>query len=147
MFHQVCEVDYNAFVNESRLKAFFRTLAIVLGAAESIVARNSIGPDGRSFLEIARAYLRYDWSMAMNAYWSPLYSWFSAGVLGLVRPSWRWEYPTIHAMNFIIYLAAIAAFEFFWKGIPGNSEGLPSWSRWLLGYSLFYGSLWENSLW
>jgi hypothetical protein len=96
-------------VNESRLKTFFRVLAIALGSAETISARNSIGPDSRSYLEIAHAYLRHDWAMAVNAYWSPLYSWLEAAVLAVTHPSWRWEYPTIHAMNFVIFVLAIAS--------------------------------------
>jgi hypothetical protein len=124
-------------MNESRLKTFFRILAIVFGFAETIAARNSIGPDGRSFLEIARAYLRHDWTAAINAYWSPLYSWLLAILLGVTRPSWRWEYPTVHAMNFMIYVATVAAFEFLWRGIRHREAGLPSPVLWVFGYSLF----------
>lgn len=133
-------------ISESGLKAFFRILAIALGSAETTSARNSMGPDGRSYLEVARAYLHHDWPMAINAYWGPLYSWLSAVVLGVIRPTWRWEYPTIHAMNFVIYLAAIAAFEFFWKGIQRNESGLPNLTLRVFGYSLFLwltvGHLW-----
>jgi hypothetical protein len=124
-------------LNESRLKIIFRSVAIVLGSAETFAARNSIGPDSRSYLEVARAYLRRDWSMAINAYWSPLYSWLEAVTLGLTHPSWRWEYPVTHAMNFLIYLVAIAAFEFFWGGMPRSESGVPNSALWILGYSMF----------
>lgn len=124
-------------VKTSHLRTFFRSLAVVLGVAETIVARNSIGPDSRSYLEVGRAYARLDWSTAINAYWSPLYSWFAAIVLALTHPSWRWEYPTIHAMNFLVYLAAIAAFEFFWGGIQPADSGVPTLALWIFGYSLF----------
>lgn len=115
----------------------FRILAVALGCAETIAARNSMGPDGRSYLEVARSYLRHDWPTAINAYWGPLYSWLSATVLGLVNPSWRWEYPTIHAMNFAIYLVTIAAFEYFWGGIQRSESGLPLLILWAFGYSNF----------
>ena len=124
-------------INESRLKTFFRIVAVALGIAETISARNSIGPDSRSYLEVARAYLRHDWAMAINAYWSPLYSWLEAVLLAGTHPSWRWEYPTVHAMNFVIYLAAIASFEFFWRGIRPSESGVPNLILWTLGYSLF----------
>lgn len=124
-------------MSESRLKPLFRTVALVLGTAETIAARNSISPDGRSYLEIARAYLRHDWTASVNAYWSPLYSWLSALALGFVRPAWGWEYPTIHAMNFMIFLAAVAAFEYFWNGVQRSESGVPDPILWLLGYSLF----------
>jgi hypothetical protein len=61
-----------------RVKLLFRTIAILLGATQLVIARNGIGPDSRSYSEIARAYLRHDWAMAINAYWSPLYSWLIA---------------------------------------------------------------------
>src|SRR5260370_4933780 len=124
-------------MSKSRLKAFFQITAIALGSAETIAARHSIRPDSRSYVEIARAYLRHDWAMAVNAYWSPLYSWVAAIVLGVTHQSWRWEYPTIHAMNFMIYLVAIAAFEFFWNGIQRSEAGVPNLILWAFGYSLF----------
>src|SRR5260370_20829017 len=124
-------------MSKSRLKAFFQITAIALGSAETIAARHSIRPDSRSYLEIARAYLRHDWAMAVNAYWSPLYSWLAAIVLGVTHPSWRWEYPTIHAMNFMIYLAAIPAFEFFWSGIQHSQSRMRKLLLWALRYSLF----------
>src|SRR5437016_4331989 len=123
--------------SESHIKFLFRIIGILLGLAQTIVARNSIGPDGRSYMEIARAYLGHDWRMTVNAHWSPLYSWLSAVMLGIVRPSWRWEYPTVHAMNFLIFLVAIAAFEFFWKGLPRSESGIPNLEFWVLGYAFF----------
>jgi hypothetical protein len=58
-------------------------------------------------------------------------------VLGVVNPSWRWEYPTIHVMNFVMYLLTIAAFEYFWRGIPRIESGLPDPILWAFGYSIF----------
>lgn len=133
-------------MTESRLKGFFRILAVGFGLVETISSRNSMGPDGRSYLEVARAFLRHDWPTAINAYWSPLYSWISAAVLGVIHPSWRWEYPTIHAMNFVIFLGTVAAFEFFWRGIQRSELGVPNLTLWIFGYSLFLwltiGLLW-----
>jgi hypothetical protein len=124
-------------MTESRVKTIFRALAVLLGVAQTIAARYSIGPDGRSYIEIARAYLRHDWPMAINAYWSPLYSWLLVATLGIVKPSWEWEYPTIHALNFLIFLAAMAAFEFFWKGMQKSESGVSHLTLWIFGYSLF----------
>lgn len=124
-------------MSESRLKALFRILAISLASAETIAERNSMGPDARSYIEITHAYLRHDWAMAINAYWSPLCSWYAAAVLAVTRPSWRWEIPTLHASNLLIFVAAIAAFEFLWKAIPRHESGLPVPILWVFGYSLF----------
>jgi hypothetical protein len=40
-------------------------------------------------------------------------------------------------MNFVIFLLAIASFEFFWKGMRRTESGLPTLILWTLGYSLF----------
>jgi hypothetical protein len=67
-------------------KVLARVVALLLGATQHVIARNGFGPDSRSYSEIARAYLRHDWAMAINAYWSPLYSWLIAIALQLVSP-------------------------------------------------------------
>ena len=88
-----------------------------MGLAQIVVGSNTFGPDPRSYMELARAILRHDWAMATNAYWSALYPWLLAAVLGVVKPSLRWEFPVAHALSFPMYLAAIAAFEFFWTSL------------------------------
>ena len=129
-----------------RVRWLFRCLAIGLAVVETYVARNTISPDGRSYLDLARAYLRHDWAMTINAYWSPLYAWLLALTLGLTKPPLRWEYPAAHAMNAVIFLGCLAAFEFFWTGMlhrseysfaGGESRPLTPRTLWILGYSLF----------
>lgn len=129
-----------------RLQMFFRCLAVCLAVAEAYVARNTINPDSRSYLDLARAYLRHDWAMTINSYWSPLYAWLLALTLGSIKPSLRWEYPVAHAMNVVLFLGCLAAFEFFWSGLldrpeskfaPGASKPLSPRTLWILGYSLF----------
>lgn len=136
---------------ESRCKGvrwLFRGVAIALGLAQVVAARNTVGPDARSYLELARAILRHDWTMTINAYWSALYPWLLAGITGFVKPSLRWEYPVAHALAFPLWLACIAAFEFFWAGLlqirklaleRGGRTGtaLSSRQMWALGYSLW----------
>ncbi len=129
------------------IRWLFRGLAVALAFAQIVVGRNTFGPDPRSYMELARAILRHDWGMATNAYWSALYPWLLASVLGVVRPSLRWEFPVAHALSFPMYLAAIAAFEFFWTSLLRRRElslhGLAQTSpiasaqMWVLGYSLF----------
>ncbi len=132
------------------LRWFFRCLAAGLALAQIVVGRNTFGPDPRSYMELARAILRHDWAMATNAYWSALYPWLLAADLGIVKPSLRWEFPAAHALSFPMYLAAIAAFEFFWVSLLRRREMNPPISRksvplappqmWILGYSLFIWS-------
>jgi hypothetical protein len=127
-------------------------VAIALGAADAWATRFTMNPDGISYLDIGDAYWRGDWHNAINAYWSPLYSWILGFFLKVLKPSMYWEYPVVHLVNFLVYMAALAAFEFFLAafiadreqrdqelikdGLVGLSE--PSW--WLLGYSLFISS-------
>lgn len=130
------------------IRWFFRSVAAILAIVEIVLARNTFGPDPRSYMELARAILRHDWAMVPNAYWSALYPWLLAAVLGIVKPSLRWEFPVAHAISFPMYLACIAAFEFFWvsllqhrqASITGfDSEGtrIRASQMWIWGYSLF----------
>jgi hypothetical protein len=126
-----------------------RSVAILLGATQLVIARNGFGPDSRSYSEIARAYLRHDWAMAINAHWSPMYSWLIALTLELGKPSLRGEFPLLHLLNFFIFIVALAGFEFFWSGLltaealnraSSWSEGaipMPTSALWILGYALF----------
>lgn len=105
--------------------------------------------DGISYLDIADAYLRADWDAAINAYWSPLYSWLLGLTLAAVKPSPHWEFATVHLVNFGIFILSAAAFEFFlsqlqhseaWPGGRGETgNGAIALSA--VGYALF---LWSS---
>jgi hypothetical protein len=132
-----------------RLRIFFWCAAITLGAIDAWATRYNMNLDGISYLDMGDAYLRGDWNMAINAYWSPLYSWLLGVFLNVLKPSPRWEFPLVHLVNFVIYVAALASFEFFlrtfieYRRKRGNGAcdswdvGLPEWAWWILGYSLF----------
>jgi hypothetical protein len=105
-----------------RCKVVFRSIALFLGAVQVFLDRNGFGPDSQSYAEIARAYLRHDWAMAINAHWSPLYSWLIALTLQLGKPSLRGEFPLLHLLNFFIFIVTIAAFEFFWGGLLADER-------------------------
>jgi hypothetical protein len=88
-------------------------LCIVLGAVQAWIFRYTMISDGVSYLDIGDAYLRGDWAAALNAYWSPMYSWCLGLALYLLKPSIWWEFITIHFVNLIIYLLALVCFRFF----------------------------------
>jgi hypothetical protein len=135
------------------IRWLFRCVAAVLAVVEIVAARNTFGPDPRAYMELARAILRHDWAMVINAYWSALYPWLLAAVLGIVKPSLRREFPVAHAFSFFMYLACMAAFEFFWVSLLQRRQAsmadlssanpdlrsrlIPSAQMWILGYSLF----------
>jgi hypothetical protein len=72
-----------------------------------------MNPDGISYLDMGDAYFRGDWKMAINAQWSPLYSWIIALGLHIFHPTLRWEFIIVHLMQFFIYLLTIFCFHFF----------------------------------
>ena len=125
------------------LRCFFWLVAIAIGAAQAWATRFTMNPDGVSYLDIADAYWRGDWHIAVNAYWSPLYSWVVGLVLRLVKPTSYREYPLVHLINLVLYCGTLACFEFFlsWLVRPRmKREGeaaLPEWALWTLGYTFF----------
>ena len=125
--------------------------SLALGLAHAWIGRYSMNPDGVSYLDLGDALVRRDWAHAVNAYWSPLYGWMLGLVVGTLRPSPRWEFPLVHAVNFAIFVGALLAFRFFLHEIIRFCEeraGLdhagsesrvapPEWVFLLLGYSIF----------
>jgi hypothetical protein len=124
-------------------------IAICVAAYLTWSARFSMNVDGLSYLDIANAYLHRNWSAALNAYWSPVYAWILAFGLGLLQPSPSREFATVQLINFVIFLAALWAFDIFWRAqgerlSQAKSENLefepiafPQWAWLGLGYSLF----------
>jgi hypothetical protein len=127
--------------------------SLALGIVHAWIGRYSMNPDGVSYLDVGDALVRRDWANAVNAYWSPLYAWILGVVVGEIRPSPKWEFPLVHAVNFAIFVGALLAFRFFLHSIlmfchdqPADvetkgTEALPDWVIVLLGYSLF---LWAS---
>ncbi len=126
-------------------------VAVSVGAAQAWATRFTMNPDGISYLDIGDAYWRHDWHNAINAYWSPLYSWILGLFINVIKPTPYWEYPLAHLVNFLIYVAALGCFEFFLaafisqhqvqsKLLADREIGIPSWAWWLTGYSVFASS-------
>jgi hypothetical protein len=121
--------------------------AVVAGGVHALgaVIRHSMNPDGVVYLDIGDAYVRGDWGVAVNSYWSPLYSWILGLTMQLVQPQMRWEFPTVHVVNFVIFVLALICFERFWRELgrwrratlAADDESLPEWMWLALGYSLF----------
>jgi hypothetical protein len=82
----------------------------------AIVERNlPINSDGISYLDVARAYLRHDWSTAVNGYWGPLYSWLLAVVLKVAHPQGLHEFAALRTLNLLIFIFCMYAFGRFWR--------------------------------
>jgi hypothetical protein len=130
--------------NSTKIHAVMRALALGLGILHvyAAIKSQSMNADGIAYLDIGDAYFRGDWANAINAVWSPMYSWILGLVNFTVKPSMQWEFPVVHVVNFFIYVFALACFEFMWSRVRNISEEvefkyLPNSLWWTLGYLLF----------
>lgn len=143
-------------VSTRRVLTSLFVLAVVLGLLQAWTARHLMNIDGISYVDIAAAYARGDWTAAISAYWNPLYTWMLAATFAALQPSPRWEFPAAHLLNFLIYLGVTACFHSFLRelirydrqrrrrdsGDPDQAAALstPVWMA--LGYSAFiYSSI------
>src|SRR5712664_928654 len=97
------------------LRALFWVITFAAGFLQAWAARFWISPDGNNYLDIATAYLRGDWKNAINAYWSPFFSWLLALCLRLFHPAPYWESTLLHLLDFVGLLVALLCFEFFFQ--------------------------------
>jgi Dolichyl-phosphate-mannose-protein mannosyltransferase len=136
-----------------RLEVGFQLLAVALGFVHIWADHHDFtNADAMSYLDIAEAYLRGDWQTAVNAYWSPLYSWCIGVALFVVRPSSYWKFAVVHLVNFALYLFALGCFWFLIRELVRRQHSLrekllaaelvtlPDWALLALGYSLFIWS-------
>lgn len=117
------------------------------------IDRNYTNTDGISYLDVASAFNRHDWRAAINAYWSPLYPFLLSVGLRIFQPSAYKEFAVVHLVNFVIFVCAAFAFQFFITrlleyrrngaqgGPPQTSLTVPEWAMLALGYTLF---LWSS---
>lgn len=132
-----------------RLATILFIAAAILGGLRAWAGRFIVGSDGINYLDLGEAWLRGDWRAAVNAHWSPLYSWILGAVLRLVQPTACNEAPTIYMVNYVLYLCALTCFHFFTAGLlrfgrgqarlltPCQRTCLPQWVWLTLGYALF----------
>lgn len=141
----------------------FWITGITLGAWQTWEARHHMSADGVSYLDIADAYMQGDWKTAVNAYWSPLYSWLLGLVMLILQPSPYNEFTVVHIVNFLIFLFTFRCFHFFilqlvdyHRSRPdevSENRGVtfPEWAWIALGYCLFLQSsldmigVWDES--
>jgi len=135
-----------------------RIICIGLALFETWPQRHFLNEDGVSYLDMSDALQRHNWHLLINPIWSPLYPLLIGTVTWLTHPSARWEIPLVHLVNFVIFLAALASFEFLLRRAIGvlrqesrrddkkSAVALPIWVWQLLGYSLFvwstFGMIW-----
>src|SRR5208282_1717113 len=79
--------------------------------------RRFINEDGISYLDMSDVLIRHNWHLLINPIWSPLYPFLIGVATWLTRPSAQWEVVIVHALNFVIFLAALASFEFLLRRV------------------------------
>ena len=134
------------------VRSIFWIIGIAAAALSAWLNRFFLSsPDGISYLDIADSYLRGDWHAAINAYWSPLYSWLLSAALFFSRPSPEREFAVIKALNFLSFLAAFGCFEFllreillYYRSSADEEDRLPQTSFTIAGYTIF---LWASLRW
>lgn len=108
-------------------------VCVVAGAASYWRFRDSPWLDDVSYLDIADAYVRRDWAHAVNAYWSPLFSWIVAGTRAILRPAPQWDMMLLGAVSFVFFCIALLAFRSFWRQMNDADDPVMT----VLGYALF----------
>ncbi len=111
-----------------RSKGF--VLALIFGVVDFWTTRFTIFADGISYLEIARKYADGDWKGAVNAYWSPLYSWIHAVVRILTGKNDRWELTLLHFVNLLAYVVALILFERMFARLWPNARATLTNAQW-----------------
>jgi hypothetical protein len=128
------------------IRLTFWMLAIGLGGSQTWYTRHRIFSDGISYLEIAQQYAKGDWHAALNAYWSPLYSWLIAAYLAVFHPAAYWEVSAMHVINFAAFLSSVWVFERFLLELiefrNPSTAGLSKKSLTIIGYvAILHGGL------
>ena len=125
-----------------RLIAFFCLLAVILGAADAWLSRNDMYSDGISYMDLGDAFAAGQWNQVVNAYWSPLYPVLLGSAASILKPSAGWQFATVHLVNFVLYLLALACFHYFLVSLiryKDDRDAGPSSAWWWIpvGYTLF----------
>ena len=123
-------------------------ILLIAGLVQTWHTRHRIFSDGISYLDIATYYAHGDWSRALNAYWSPMYSWLLAIPLSLFRIDGYWDVALIHLVNLLGFILSLLMFELlltellnYRAGVlhsaPGISPLFSDWTIQAIGYSVF----------
>jgi hypothetical protein len=134
-------------MRERRIRLAAWLIGLVVGGVQAWLTRQQLSSDDAiAYLDIGDAYLRGDWANAINAYWSPLYSWILGATLRVFSPSTAAELPLVKVVNFAVFVFAFVSFEVFWRRAMVFVEDLndsppPRWAMTALGYGVF---LWTS---
>ena len=125
------------------------SVCIGFALIEAWAQRRFVNEDGISYLDMSDVLIKHNWHLLVNPIWSPLYPLLIGVTTWLTRPSGPWEAPLVHALNLLIFLGALASFEFLLRQVirvlgyenagedTGSAPRPPVWAWQVLGYSVF----------
>ena len=127
------------------IRIIFWLFAIAAGVSQAWSGRHAMATDGISYLDIGDAFVHGHPEALINGYWSPLYPAAIGITLAVIHPSPQHEFAAVQGVNFLIFLLATAAFEFFLASLVSacrdRRDNLPVWFLQVSGYVIF---LWTS---
>lgn len=123
---------------EARLRKIiivYTLLMVLCGVGYAKYDSYKLDGDAISFMDIADAMRAHNWPVVVNGYWNPAYAAALAAGQAMAHPS-RWnELQTFYWVNFVIFIACIAATLYFVSSLlrvrehrVSNDESLPAFS-------------------
>lgn len=112
--------------------------AVLLAAWQCWGSRHGLDPDGVAYLDLGAAWLGGEWKAAWNPYWSPLYAWLLGIAEWLAAPGPEGLAPTVHAVNFGVFLFTWRAFRFLLDRLTLIE---PHWAWRCAAYGIFIEAL------
>ncbi len=103
---------------------FWWILCIIWAAIEGWSARNSMNPDGMSYMDMASEAYRNGAQHLVSSYWSPGYPALISFALFVFRPSLHLEFSVVHLVNFVIFVVVLLTFTFFLRSWMASRRAL-----------------------
>ena len=95
------------------LHTALRAFVLAFGTVALWLGRDGMNPDGVAYLDVSDVFLAGDWPASRTGYWSPLYPTLVAAARFVGGTGPQREQAVMLAVNFIAFLLAFAAVEFF----------------------------------
>jgi hypothetical protein len=102
-------------LTERRMRMVFLLLSLGLGGLQAYKSRFEMGPDGISYLDIGAAFVKGDWSHAINGYWGIVYPWLLGIAAWATKATALNQFVAAHYLNFLIYAVDLFIFDHFWS--------------------------------
>lgn len=119
-----------------KIRWVLAVLALALAGSHIHAVRYDMNADGISYLDLAGAFARGDWSNSVNSYWGPAYPILLGLVEKLKATTGLQEFVLAHLVNLFLFAVAILAFDWFWRCVVTTAQIPGKTALWLLGYLL-----------